>query len=167
MLLNSGGWWLSGPGFGDSKDEEGYSLAITPSHKVAYVGYSTSYGQGSEDVYLVIVKKDSIVMNYTLSKIEFNDTTCSPLAVQENNIESTVCLYPNPFSGSSVLEINKNKMENDMTFMLYDVTGREVQKIKIKNEKTEINKGNSNEGIYFYTISSPKEMISQGKLVIQ
>lgn len=167
MMLNSGGWWLSGPGFGDTGDEEGYSLVITPAKKVAYVGSTTSYGQGLEDVYLIILKKDSIVMNYTLSKTEFADT-CSGLSIAENEIASNVQIYPNPFSESAVLEIkNAGFAKMNLAFTLYDVFGRELRKYQVRNEKIEIKKENLKEAVYFYSVSSEKEIISQGKLVIQ
>ncbi len=166
--LNSGGWWESGPVFGGALDEEGYAVVITPTNEVAFVGSTYSYGQGLQDVYFVKLKSDSIVMNYKLDVIQFNDTTLSPLAVQEYGTKQNVRIYPNPFSESAALVIENWRGLNikSADLRIYDVLGREVQRSEIKNRQSEISRKNLENGVYFFRIVTSREIIAEGKFVI-
>jgi len=171
QMLNSGGWWIPGTGMelGGTGDEEGYSFVITPTNEVAFIGSTTSYGQGQQDVFFVKMKSDSIAGPYNPIINEFNDTTLSPLAVPEYYKRKNVQIYPNPFCESAVLIIENwsTLQTKSAELKIYDLLGREIQKSEIRNQKSEISRGNMNEGLYFFTISSNNEIISAGKLVIQ
>ncbi len=172
MMLNESGYWISGPVFGGGNDEEGYSLCITPTKKVAYVGYTSSYGQGLQDVYLVILKKDSIVMNYTLRILQYNDTNLSPLEVRENIKSSDVSLFPNPMIEAAELKIAGELLRNNsLKMVIYDAAGRMVREQEIYSTLSSICRGGLSSGIYFFRILSSKLntdplLLTSGKLII-
>lgn len=80
--------------------------------------------------------------------------------------ESWIHFYPNPFSNNAILEIKDFKIDNSVLY-LFDITGREVLKKEIKNQFTEIQKGNLNPGMYFYKVVSEDNLIGSGKIIIQ
>ncbi|MFH1005457.1 MAG: T9SS type A sorting domain-containing protein [Bacteroidota bacterium] len=165
QMLNSGGWWKSGPAFGGSGDEKGYALIITPKKEVAFIGSTTSYGQGMQDVYLIKMKSDSIVMDYSLVINKFKDTTLSPLGIQEHISNSFVQIYPNPFHESAILQIT-NPQITDYELKIYDLYGREVMTDFIRNaDKFIIYKKNLSSGLYFFTVSYENSVLSIGKFI--
>ncbi len=170
MMINSGGWWLSGPAFGGTGDEMGSSLCLAPNKKIAFIGSTTTatYTQGLEDVYFILLKNDSIVMNYTLSVVSFEDTL-SPLSVQELPSQANVHLFPLPMVESTTLTIGNwgSLGIRSAALKLFDTMGREVLSAEITNSKYEIKRGQMNAGIYFYSVSSASGLIAGGKLVIQ
>lgn len=79
---------------------------------------------------------------------------------------STISISPNPFSSSATIHIYHLGSEN-YDFKMYDILGNEVLKSKIINDKSEIQKGNLSDGVYFYLLQSDREVLATGKIVIQ
>jgi hypothetical protein len=100
------------------------------------------------------------------------DSTCDDLSFAtgiENtiqNIANQVLAYPNPFSISATIEI-KDFQKGKYELQIFDLSGREVLKSEIKNEKTEIQKGNLANGMYFYKVSNENNIVGTGKLIIE
>jgi hypothetical protein len=73
-----------------------------------------------------------------------------------------VMVYPNPFSN----EIRFQMVRKNLTFDLYDLTGKKVLSNGIDdNTKSKILTGHLNHGIYFYTIHDYSQIIQSGKLI--
>ncbi|MFH1004573.1 MAG: T9SS type A sorting domain-containing protein [Bacteroidota bacterium] len=88
--------------------------------------------------------------------------TVSDIKLTSNNIN----IYPNPFSNSTTLQI-MNGVNTNYELRIYDLFGREVKKCEIRNQKTEISRGNLPSGMYFYQVKDNKQFISSGKLIVQ
>ena len=88
--------------------------------------------------------------------------------VSDAEQENLSTIYPNPFSNSATLEIT-NPSQNFVgcDLRLFDILGKEIRKQEIKSEKTEIQKGDLPNGIYFYQVKNSKEVFASGKLVVQ
>ena len=77
------------------------------------------------------------------------------------------CIFPNPFSDFSTIEFNNYKSDN-LTFLLYNVSGQLIQSIPIDSEKLIIKRNNLPQGMYFFHITnSSSNVLERGKLMIQ
>ncbi len=79
---------------------------------------------------------------------------------------STVKVYPNPFSETSMFEILSWKNQKYI-LTIFDMFGREITRYEIHNHKTEISRNDLPNGMYFYQVKDNKNIISTGKLIIQ
>ncbi len=77
-------------------------------------------------------------------------------------------VYPNPFSYSAIIEIYTNNKINNFEFIMYNMLGTVVKRIThINTNKFEIKKKNLSQGIYFYKILNHDNIIGIGKIIIQ
>lgn len=84
--------------------------------------------------------------------------------VEEN---TSVNVYPNPFSETTTFEITNSATKN-YEIRIYDLFGREVKKYEIKNQTTEISRDELPSGMYIYQVMDDKnQFISSGKLMVQ
>jgi hypothetical protein len=75
-------------------------------------------------------------------------------------------LFPNPIKNSAILQFENPKHEN-CNFELFNMEGKVVRTISnINSEQIEIAKQNLTDGIYFFTISTDKNVITSGKFVV-
>ena len=116
--------------------------------------------------------------SYTVTILNANGCSATSLAKVvtttgiENNAtgETTVIIYPDPFSTSAIIKIqstNKNVKTSEMNFILYDMIGKEVMKIESMNEQTPLSRGQLSEGMYFYKVFYKQKILSEGKVMIQ
>jgi hypothetical protein len=76
--------------------------------------------------------------------------------------DKDVMIYPNPFRN----EIRLQTVRKDLTFDLYDCTGRIIWLGDIDDHtQSKIITGTLSQGIYFYTIQDDKRIIQSGKLI--
>lgn len=91
----------------------------------------------------------------------------SPLPVLPT---SSLSAYPNPMSGSSVLTYDFTSVQSycEAHILLYDVMGKEVKSIELKNNKGQIilNKGSLANGTYFYSLVVDGTKLKTEKLII-
>lgn len=83
---------------------------------------------------------------------------------QENKIE--INIFPNPFSTTATIQIN-NPQNEEYTFVLYDVFGREAKRITISGNTAEIERDNLPAGIYLYRLLSGQNAPTTGKIIIE
>lgn len=79
-------------------------------------------------------------------------------------------LYPNPVQDKLTIKIDAS-LKEDMSFLLYDITGKEVANIALTQNTTQWNCQHVQPGTYLYKIienySSTRQVISVGKLIIE
>lgn len=76
-------------------------------------------------------------------------------------------IYPHPFSNSTTFYCGRDDIK-DATFIIFDLTGREVKRIEhLDAGKFSIDSKELNTGAYFYKFLQDHEMISTGQLLIQ
>lgn len=81
--------------------------------------------------------------------------------------ETTVLVFPNPFSQYATVQI-EGPISDRFMFRLYDVTGKTVQIMEIEEQREfQIERGNLIQGMYFYQIESEGKLIDAGKLIIK
>lgn len=161
VRTDAGGQWQAGPSFGGPQDEEGFAVLPLPDNKIAFCGYTTSWGLGNEDMLLVILPQDTLGMNYTLSNIYYSEQL-SPIGFDDP--KTLHCnVYPNP-AGTY---LNIRCIENDLaeSFILYSVTGQKTDLTRsLKNESIDLR--GLEKGFYTYRLTSKGKVIT-GKLIIE
>jgi hypothetical protein len=78
----------------------------------------------------------------------------------------TLLTYPNPTSGNFVLSISDNFQDN-LTYSLFDVQGKQLIKGSIRDSKTPITIQNFANGIYFLKVANPNLSIKVFKIIKQ
>lgn len=116
------------------------------------IGVRTSDNSGIEPI-------DSLQILFDLQK------SCGPAAVNEINFKNSVNVYPNPTSGKIIISIKKdfNQIQNGEIYF-YDSIGKNVFKIKLNYEQSEIDFSSLRKGVYFYSIVC-EAGVMHGKLV--
>jgi hypothetical protein len=84
---------------------------------------------------------------------------------------SQVLIYPNPFNTFATIQIY-NARFTKYNFKLYDIMGREVLNLKLQTSNFKLERGNLQDGIYFYKVTGDKgqgarEIIGTGKIMIE
>ncbi|BAP29366.1 uncharacterized protein CHSO_0329 [Chryseobacterium sp. StRB126] len=72
-------------------------------------------------------------------------------------------IYPNPVSDYAYVEIGFDFKEADI--MLYDMSGRQIQNLKTKNNITKINTNSLVQGAYLITIKTDSNKTANAKLI--
>lgn len=176
--LDINGYWMAGPSFGASySDEDGNSIAFAKNGNVMFAGATNSplYSVGVFDMYLVRLKKDSIVQNYTLSLHQYKDTTSCTLGIAlQDNIIPQVKIFPNPMFSSTTLLIQAGMRQQQYSYNLYDVSGKVVlqqvpfQQITHEQYISHVERGDLPSGIYFFRIiNGLGDPVTSGKIVIE
>ena len=88
---------------------------------------------------------------------------------QFNNL--AINISPNPFSTSTTIVVSDKGQgtSEKLNFVMYDLLGREVKHLSFTNSLIHsftLDRGNLEEGMYFYKINDEKEMIGTGKIII-
>lgn len=149
------------------------SCWIIPTGSVTlYRNYSEGLGlseyyrddQSTQEFYrLVYFKKGSETWGAPVG------TQCSPiLDVNEQSIASTpqVRIVPNPLKNQARIIIEGVNATEDLTFILYNLVGREVYRMKVNSTTSTLERNNLPSGLYLYLLTG-KEMMAKGKLVIE
>jgi hypothetical protein len=169
-LMQNGGWQITGASFGGIADEEGYSVALTQTGGVVYAGYTTSFGQGLQDMYFVKIKNDSIVPNYYLKTNYYADN----LLPQDVNAFSSrhfdaggLNIFPNPCQSQAELSIqNKEFHVRNFTFYVSDLSGRILQEAHPNTATFTFSSEGLEAGTYYFVIRDDAGRELRGKLLI-
>lgn len=104
-----------------------------------YLGYTSGLGTGGGNVYVM-----KIGPNDVFPPIEFDPVPFSLVTVIENQFESGISVYPNPFN--ETLNFNASQL-NEVQYVIRDITGKLIQSGNfIENMK--LNTSFWNSGVY-------------------
>ncbi len=88
-------------------------------------------------------------------------------SIEKNNKQKTsVDIFPNPFNTFARLKINSESEINQAEFILFDILGKVVKKVKINAAEVMIDRNEINNGLYFYQLIYMGETLDTGKLII-
>ncbi len=96
-----------------------------------------------------------------------NTLLSGPTAIEENNDESAVNVFPNPANENFTVNINSERVIDNADFILVDVAGREVMKTKVSGPQAVINTIEFAAGVYFYRVENAGELYGNGKIVLE
>lgn len=96
-------------------------------------------------------------------------TNCLTVGIKSNHdVNSSVKIYPNPFTTSINISINSTIWQNNLcNFKLYNFSGSEIMSSDITKQLTTLEMNNLSSGIYFYKIIYNNKTIESGKLISQ
>lgn len=128
---------------------------------------------------------DSIVIIFNFSKYYMWDTLTyelanlfldrlvvpqtGPIGIEENELNLSSMIYPNPFSeaGTLFIDSDMSRMEN-LFLNIYDMSGKLARTIGPLTENTvRIEQDNLSPGVYSYTLSDNTMLQGRGRLVIR
>jgi hypothetical protein len=95
------------------------------------------------------------------------DTTAAPTGINEVSFNSHISTFPNPCTSqiNFILTDNNTQAKN---VTVYDVTGRELAKIEMKNNNTILNTTTYSSGMYLYNITDNNgNVIDHGKFMVK
>jgi hypothetical protein len=94
-----------------------------------------------------------------------NVITSAPTAIHENENSPAAEIFPNPANENFTVSIDA-KLEQ-AEFILRDVSGREVMRDQLSENKTIVATNGLAPGVYFYTIGNSGVQVKNGKLVVE
>ncbi len=161
--------WIASPTFGGAGDEEGNSILLTSKKYLVFVGSTSSINlsSGNKDMYLVLLKKDSVYSDQYTKVLIFKDTL--PLVVigldKISDAPIKINLAPNPFR-----EHCKVLIEGDVPGATYgmevaDLSGRIVGQARVQQEFI-FSGDDLPPGVYFMRIKGNK-LAANIRLLIQ
>ena len=153
-----GGGYKNSTSLGEADDEEGYKALVLPDGRMAFCGYTTSFGQGNEEAYLIIFPFDTINNDYVLFNIGYAEQL-SPIGIEENVVVDVQSVFPNPSSGKFC--IKESGMKADL-FLLSDIRGSVIYSGKPDSNCFYFS--DLPAGIYFYSLRFGQKML-HGKLI--
>lgn len=88
---------------------------------------------------------------------------------ETNKKKAQVKIIPNPSKEAIAIEIEDNSIVNEgiATFLIYDLSGKQMLHFPIKKNKTNIETGSLSPGTYLYQLKNKSETIDLGKVIIQ
>jgi hypothetical protein len=94
------------------------------------------------------------------------DTTAVPLGINELSYNSNVITYPNPCSSQITFQVTSNTQAQLIN--VYDITGRLVNNIEMKNNMSVLNTSTYSSGMYLYTIHDKNgNIVNRGKFMVK
>lgn len=119
----------------------------------------------------VVVSQDGNLLvadwiNSTIRKVEL------PLAASVNSIqyknEVEMTVMPNPVVISAIIKIDGVKAKTPISFLLYDINGKEVKvNSTVSETQVMIERGDLSRGTYFFKLMQNNKVIGMDKLVIE
>jgi hypothetical protein len=85
-------------------------------------------------------------------------------AVAEQDEVNGLEIYPNP--ANSLVNLVSKEVRDNTYFILFDLAGREVERIKVINRNQQISLTQLKEGLYFYKLMQENKLVKSGKLIL-
>lgn len=84
--------------------------------------------------------------------------------IEETNINLSLSVYPNPTKDFLVLNVRNFNTQN-MTYILYDMQGRLIEKQKLNGSQNNISMVDLANGIYFISVFNRKMELKKFKII--
>lgn len=86
-------------------------------------------------------------------------------SVAENKMDQGIQIYPNPVN--DYIHLISKEVNSNTFFVLMDLTGREVERVKVESSSQLISLSKVNPGIHFYKVMNENELFQSGKLIVK
>ncbi|MDQ3071855.1 MAG: hypothetical protein M3Q97_01130 [Bacteroidota bacterium] len=110
------------------------------------------------------------IIHFGSGKTNTNEGKSMEPSQEENTpkLDSKSAIQVNSFEGNIEIYINYAffSTTSDVSFILMDVTGKQVRNIKLPDTMEVVEKGNLPSGVYFYYISADGALIDSGKATL-
>ncbi len=113
----------------------------------------------------ILAEEDMSTTFDTIVDVIWDTTAPFPTAIPQISIKNNVNVYPNPANN----QINfVTGVKEDAYILIYDLTGRELEKVAVKNGMSTLNTNAYNNGVYLYSLTDNSgNLIDRGKFIIQ
>lgn len=148
---------------GDNKAMQKFIDCPQPRKDVKYTVYSGVGHDSWTKTYDLSAGNDI----YTWMLVQTKSCAPTEIASNTDRVGNQIQLYPNPFHSTFNISFPNGTRFQDTRIQFYNIGGKEIKTIAIQQNETTIEKGEFQNGIYFYTISNNNEKIKHGKLIIQ
>jgi len=153
-------------GFKVERSSDGNSGWFQTGNVTSNITTFTDTGLAPSTVYYYRVLAYNATGNSSYSDTVSVSTLTAINTLKEDIVSSTV--YPNPFKHSSTLVIStEQKIFRNTELALFNMEGVKVKHLPIFSNETVIEREQLPVGMYFYTITNKKGMLSSGKIVLQ
>jgi Secretion system C-terminal sorting domain len=161
------GSWKSSASFGWVDEESGNVVLRTNSGGIVFGGYTSSYGSGGRDMYMIKMYSDAVVPEYILSNLNYDDALLTQIKTN-TNAQHQISFYPNPLRQEALFNINLPTEDcKHLAFEVYNTLGEKVFSENISNTNSYLFKRKSlPAGMYYYSLQSAQHVYS-GKLIIE
>lgn len=92
---------------------------------------------------------------------------CATLEIAEENENSSVSIYPNPFTTNTTISLKNINLSNSTEFVLYNVLGEIVLSKMIHQNATVLDLNTIPSGVYIYHLLNDNKSIQSGKLIAE
>ncbi|MCE9538635.1 MAG: T9SS type A sorting domain-containing protein, partial [Bacteroidetes bacterium] len=160
FIIRNNWSYYSGTTFGANGYDYGYSIEPTIGNGFVICGYTNSFNNLLEDIYLI--KTDSTGFCSSLENTFITDIESS--GTQQN---SEFNIFPNP--AATTLTFSSGKLFDSAVIQIFDIIGNSIKSIKVDQNQKEpisINISDLADGIYILNLTTSKSSYSQ-KLIIQ
>jgi hypothetical protein len=104
---------------------------------------------------------------YTIDDVLITEDTTSHSGTIEN-LDSSVKVFPNPFSNTTTFEINSDQFLSTSTrILIFNALGEKVHEQNVRDKRTTLERDKLTDGIYLYHVVNEGIIKSTGKLLIQ
>lgn len=118
----------------------------------------TSKGNGENEYSFQDVQALAGKASYRIKQTDLNGrATYSRILLLKSDRKGWVTLYPNPVKGSATLNVTDKELINTTAY-LYDITGRELQRIQITQGVTSIHMEQYKAGVYTLKLKNGQTM---------
>jgi len=128
--------------------------------------YKNQYDWYANGVGYILAEMDMGTTFDTLAHdIIWDASAPNPTGINEISVKNSVNVYPNPAN----TQITFNTVSNASQYItIYDVTGRQLERVAVKNGISVLNTGAYSNGVYLFNVTDNSGiLLDQGKFVVQ
>ena len=101
----------------------------------------------------------------SMTSVDVIDAPAATVGIMDNNQDSNLKIYPNPFSSQT--DVIFSKEQTNTTIKITDILGKEIKTINFSGKQFTIEKGTMQTGIYFVQITDANKNVVNRKVVVQ
>lgn len=142
-----------------SKTNAQQDIVATGGDAINTDGSSMSYSVG-QVIYTITLASDVSIIQGLQQPYEISNF----LGIEQMDINLTIAAFPNPTNNLLTLTVG-NHDEKDLSYQLYDITGRFIENKKIEDKETSIVMQNLDNAVYLLKIVRDNKDLKTFKII--
>ncbi len=140
-------------------------IANTWTYYERIISNKNQYDWYTNGVGYILAEEDMSPTFDTIVDVVWDTNAPAPTSINEISVANNVNVYPNPANN----QINfVTGIKQDAYISIYDLTGRELDKVAVKNGMSALNTNTYNNGIYLYSLTDNSgNLLDRGKFIVQ
>lgn len=130
-----------------------------------FIDYKNEYNWYTKGTGYILAEMDMSQHWDTIKDVIWDTTAKIPSAINQISLKNSVNVYPNPANN----QINfLTGVKGDLYISICDITGREMEKVAVKNGNAILNTSSYTNGLYLFNLTdSSGNLVDRGKFIIQ